>query len=157
RTGASRTPHPRADHTAAGVALPVQCALLHGSAAGQTLLQNPAATRSAWVARRLTMVPPLSVYTTCPPSQGTSPDRYAASVRDVSRWSEGAGCLGMLVYADNRLVDPWLVAQLVILATERLVPLVAVQPVYMHPYSVAKLMASLAGLHGRRVDLNMIA
>lgn len=36
-------------------------------------------------------------------------------------------------------------------------PLVAVQPVYMHPYAVAKMVTSLGFLHGRRVWLNMLA
>jgi alkanesulfonate monooxygenase len=44
------------------------------------------------------------------------------------------GCEGILVYADNRLVDPWLTAQLIIEVTERLSPLVAVQSAYMPPY-----------------------
>jgi alkanesulfonate monooxygenase len=61
------------------------------------------------------------------------------------------------VYADNGLLDPWVVAQLLITSTERLVPLVAVQPVYMHPFTVAKMVSSLAFVHGRQVDLNMIA
>jgi alkanesulfonate monooxygenase len=34
---------------------------------------------------------------------------------------------------------------------------VAVQPVYMHPYTAAKMVASLAHLHGRRLYLNMVA
>ena len=82
---------------------------------------------------------------------------YRASIGDVARWAEDAGCTGALVYADNGLIDPWLVAQLVLISTERLVPLVAVQPMYMHPYAVAKMVASLAFLHGRRVDLNLVA
>ncbi len=41
--------------------------------------------------------------------------------------------------------------------TERLCPLVAVQPVYVHPYAVAKTVASLGFLHGRRIYLNMVA
>jgi len=63
----------------------------------------------------------------------------------------------MLVYTDNSIVDPWLVAQLVLQDTERLCPLVAVQPVYMLPYSAAKMVASLGSLHGRRIWLNMLA
>lgn len=78
-------------------------------------------------------------------------------VADVARWSEAAGCEGILVYTDNGIVDPWLVSQLVIQATERLCPLVAVQSVYMHSYSVAKMVTSLAHLHGRRMYLNMVA
>src|ERR1700756_3922076 len=106
---------------------------------------------------RTPMVPSLSIFTTCPSSRDVDPAGYRSAVRDVARWSEQAGCVGALVYADNGLVDPWLVAQLLITATERLAPLVAVQPVYMHPYTVAKLVSSLALLHGRRVDLNLIA
>ena len=75
----------------------------------------------------------------------------------VSRWSEQAGCTGMLVYTDNSLVDPWLVSQIVIENTEQLAPLVAVQPVYMHPYSVAKMVSSFAYLYKRRICLNMVA
>ena len=41
--------------------------------------------------------------------------------------------------------------------TRTLCPLVAVQPVYMLPYSAAKMVASLASLHGRRIWLNMLA
>jgi len=98
----------------------------------------------------------LQVFSTCPSSL-TAPEDYVRKVTEVARWSESAGCAGILVYTDNTLVDPWLVSQIIIRSTESLCPLVAVQPVYMHPYSVAKMVASLAFLHGRRVFLNMVA
>ena len=63
----------------------------------------------------------------------------------------------MLIYTDNSIVDPWLVAQLVLQETRALSPLVAVQPVYMLPYTAAKMVASLGSLHGRRIWLNMLA
>jgi alkanesulfonate monooxygenase len=63
----------------------------------------------------------------------------------------------VLVYTDNGLVDPWLVAQLILQSTSTLSPLVAVQPVYMHPFTAAKMVASLGLLHGRRIYLNMVA
>ena len=63
----------------------------------------------------------------------------------------------MLVYTDNGIADPWLVSQTAIAATQRLAPLVAVQPVYMHPYTAASMVSSLAYLHGRSVHLNMLA
>ncbi len=53
----------------------------------------------------------------------------------MARWSESAGCAGILVYTDNRLVDPWLVSQMILENTTQLCPLVAIQPVYMHPYT----------------------
>ncbi len=99
----------------------------------------------------------IQVYSTCPQSKDIDRSRYLQSVADVARWSEAAGCAGILVYTDNGIVDPWLVSQAVIESTERLKPLVAIQPVYMHPYSAAKMVASLAYLHGRAVCLNMLA
>lgn len=99
----------------------------------------------------------LRIFTTCPPSAlayaGTSQRRLA----QIAGWSESAGFEGMLVFTDNRQLDPWLVSQAVITGTRRLSPLVAVQPAYMHPYAVAKLITSLAFLHRRRVHLNMVA
>src|SRR2546429_3959262 len=41
--------------------------------------------------------------------------------------------------------------------TTRLCPLVAIQPIYMHPYAVAKMVASFGHLYGRRIYLNMVA
>lgn len=99
----------------------------------------------------------VTLFSTCPASSLASPDRYGDHVSEVARWSEQAGCTGILVYADNSQVDPWLVAQLIIQHTTSLCPLVAVQPVYTHPYTVAKQVTSLAYLYGRRVYLNMVA
>ena len=100
---------------------------------------------------------PIEVYSTCCMSKDAESSTYLQSVIDVARWSEGAGCRGILVYTDNGIVDPWLVSQAIIEHTERISPLVAIQPAYMHPYSVAKMVTTLAFLHGRRVCLNMVA
>lgn len=99
----------------------------------------------------------IEIFSTCPPSSDADGKAYFARVVDVARWSEEAGCRGILVYADNSQVDPWLVAHAIIQNTKSLCPLVAVQPVYMHPYSVAKIVTSIAYLYGRRVFLNMVA
>jgi alkanesulfonate monooxygenase SsuD/methylene tetrahydromethanopterin reductase-like flavin-dependent oxidoreductase (luciferase family) len=61
------------------------------------------------------------------------------------------------VYTDNSIVDPWLVSNIILQNTKKLCPLVAIQPVYMHPYSVAKMVASFGHLYGRRMYLNMVA
>lgn len=58
---------------------------------------------------------------------------------------------------DNRLVDPWMLAQIVVQNTRRLMPFVAVQPLYMHPYAVAKMIATFASLHGRGLYVNWVA
>src|SRR5262249_30921164 len=64
---------------------------------------------------------------------------------------------GILIYTDNSVVDPWLISQMVIQSTRALSPLVAVQSIYMHPYTVAKMVSSLSYLHKRQVCLNMVA
>jgi len=62
----------------------------------------------------------LKVFATCPPSYTASPQVYLREVLEVARWSEAAGCEGILIYTDNGLVDPWLIAQAMITHTERL-------------------------------------
>jgi alkanesulfonate monooxygenase len=99
----------------------------------------------------------IRLFSTCPQSKEFAPADYLPQVRRVARWSEAAGCTGMLIYTDNSIVDPWLVAQFVLQETQQLCPLVAVQPVYMLPYTAAKMVASLGSLHGRRIWLNMLA
>lgn len=99
----------------------------------------------------------IQLFSTCPQSKDLPRERYLEEVINVSRWSEAAGCTAMLVYTDNSLADPWLVSQLVLENTTTLAPLVAVQPLYMHPYAAAKKVTTYAHLFGRRIYLNMLA
>ncbi len=99
----------------------------------------------------------VEIFSTCPESSRVAPELYRRQLIDVARWSDAAGCRGILVYSDNSLLDPWLLSQIIIENTNALCPLVAVQPIYMHPFTVAKIVASFAQLYGRRIYLNMIA
>jgi alkanesulfonate monooxygenase len=99
----------------------------------------------------------LQLFATCPQSKDVEPGAYRPRVTEVADWADRAGYSGILIYTDNQLVDPWLVAQLVIEATKELCPLVAIQPVYMHPYTAAKMVSSLGNIYGRQVFLNMVA
>lgn len=101
--------------------------------------------------------PDFSLFSSCPPSAGVNGAEYLQQVTTSARWSEQARCTGMLIYSDNQQVDPWLIAQAVIENTDALAPLIALQPVYMHPYTAAKKVASIAHLHRRRVYLNLVA
>ena len=100
----------------------------------------------------------LEVFSTCPPFRAAIRRPTCGRSIDVARWSEEHGCKGILVYSDNSQLDAWLLSQVIIQHTTALCPLVAVQPIYMHPYTVAKTMASIGaslrppGLpeHGRR-------
>lgn len=98
----------------------------------------------------------ITLFGTCPSSVDEHGADYLERVRDVARWSDHAGYEGLLVFTDNRLVNPWLVAQNIIQATTRLAPLVTVQPAYMHPFTAAKLVADLAYLYRRRIHVNMV-
>lgn len=100
---------------------------------------------------------PIELFSTCPASSRVDRKLYLQNVVDVARWSEQWGCKGILVYSDNSLLDPWLVSQIIIQNTQALCPLVAVQPVYIHPYTVAKMVTSFGHLYGRRVYLNIVA
>ncbi len=99
----------------------------------------------------------VELFSTAPQSVDYDADRFTARLAEVAGWSNEAGCTGILIYSDNSLVDPWLAAQFIIERTDRLSPLVALQPVYMHPFSAAKMVASLSYLYGRRISLNLIA
>jgi alkanesulfonate monooxygenase len=99
----------------------------------------------------------LKIFSSCPVSAQAQPETCVRELQEFARASEDAGHEGTLVFTDNSQLDPWLVSQIVVESTERLCPLVAIQPAYMHPYSVAKMIASFAHLYGRRLYLNMVA
>ncbi|MFI5402296.1 MAG: LLM class flavin-dependent oxidoreductase [Planctomycetota bacterium] len=100
---------------------------------------------------------PVEVFSTCPQSKDMPQEEYLQRVIDVAQWSEAFGCAGILVYTDNGIVDPWHVSQVILENTKTLAPLVAIQPIYMHPYFVAKKIATLSWLYRRRIALNMLA
>jgi alkanesulfonate monooxygenase len=99
----------------------------------------------------------ITVFSTCPQSREGLGPGYVKRIVDVARWSEDAGCEGILVYTDNGLVDPWMVSAHIIRNTERLSPLIAVQPAYMHPFTAANMVATLGHLYGRKVYINLLA
>jgi alkanesulfonate monooxygenase len=82
---------------------------------------------------------------------------YMRKVKEVAEWCDDAGIEGILIYTDNSLVDPWQVSQVIMSSTSNLAPLVALQPIYMHPYAAAKMVTSFSYLYKRRIYLNMVA
>lgn len=98
-----------------------------------------------------------TLYTSFPTDPDQPPAAYRRSLVHKLRWIEQAGCRGVLAHTDNRSLDPWAAAQFLIENTERLVPLVAVNPAYMHPYSAARAVSSIAYLYQRQLDLNLVS
>lgn len=98
------------------------------------------------------------LFSTCPPSsQYQYGDDYMRKVKEVAQWCDDAGIEGILVYTDNSLADPWQVSQVILSNTSNLAPLVALQPLYMHPYTAAKMVTTFSYLYNRRIYLNMVA
>jgi alkanesulfonate monooxygenase len=99
----------------------------------------------------------IAIYSTCPCNVEHDCESYVRELLDVARWTDDAGCRGALVFTDCTSIDAWMVAQETIVNTAAFVPLVAVQPMDMTPFALAKAVASLAMLYGRRVDLNFVS
>ncbi|MBO4207373.1 LLM class flavin-dependent oxidoreductase [Micromonospora echinofusca] len=70
--------------------------------------------------------------------------------------AEKYGFEGLLAFYNHRNLDPWLIGTTLLHATTRLVPLVALQPYALPPFTAAKLIHTLSTLHDRRIDLNLI-
>jgi alkanesulfonate monooxygenase len=98
----------------------------------------------------------MDVYATLRTSWSADASSYRKIVANLARWIDDSDCSGLLVFTDHTVIDPWAAAQLLIERTEKLVPLVAAQPPYTHPYAVARIISSLGFIYGRRVDLNLV-
>lgn len=99
----------------------------------------------------------LTVYTTMPEWEGSAPAEYQRNIIENARWSEESGCRGALFFSDNEQLEAWTAAQMIVAKTERFIPLVAVNPVYMHPFSVAQMVSAIGLLYHRAVDLNLVS
>jgi alkanesulfonate monooxygenase len=98
---------------------------------------------------------PLHIFSVSPRS--TDPQHYWTGVTRIIELSERYGLSGVLIFTGNdTFVEPWVTAQHLVATTRHLIPLVAVNPVYMHPFTVAKLVSSLAYVFARPTWLNMV-
>ena len=63
----------------------------------------------------------------------------------VADWTEHYGGSGVLVFTGNDvMVEPWVATQAILARTTRLMPLVAINPIYMHPFSAARFVMSIS-------------
>lgn len=82
---------------------------------------------------------------------------YWRNIERCINWSSDYRATGILLFEGNdTFISPWVAAQATFALSQRLSPLVAVNPVYMHPFSVAKLVNSCGQIYGRKTYLNMI-
>jgi alkanesulfonate monooxygenase len=78
------------------------------------------------------------------------------TLAEVAQRAEKYGFEGLLSFYNHRNLDPWVVASGLLHSTTTLVPLVALQPYAIPPFTAAKMVHTLSTLHGRRIDLNLI-
>jgi alkanesulfonate monooxygenase len=84
-------------------------------------------------------------------------NNYWTDICKIACLSEKYGLTGVLLFTGNdTYLEPWLVAQEMLRQTNSISPLIAVNPVYMHPFTVAKMVASLVRFYGRKIYLNMV-
>jgi alkanesulfonate monooxygenase len=97
----------------------------------------------------------IEVFTISP--RTTIVDEYWKNIEQVIAWSDQYDATGILLFEGNdTFVQPWLAGHATFTNTTTLCPLVAVNPVYMHPFTAAKMVSSFAYLYGRKTYLNMI-
>lgn len=90
-------------------------------------------------------------------SRNRDPKKYVGELMRVAEFADRNGFEGILLFEGNDVfVEPWAMAQHILAATTQSSPLIAVNPVYMHPFTAAKFVSSFAQLYGRKVYLNMI-
>jgi alkanesulfonate monooxygenase len=90
-------------------------------------------------------------------SRNRDPAKYVGELMQVAHFSDRCGFEGILLFAGNDVfVEPWSMAQHILAHTQRTSPLIAVNPIYLHPFTAAKLVSSFALLYNRKVYLNMI-
>ncbi|HJP80544.1 MAG TPA: LLM class flavin-dependent oxidoreductase [Pseudonocardiaceae bacterium] len=99
----------------------------------------------------------VTIYSTCRSSIGHGQDDHLPRLLEIARWADEAGYRGGLIYSDNTSIDSWMSAQATIANTASFVPLVAVQPLDLTPFALARTVSSLAHLYGRPVDINFVS
>jgi alkanesulfonate monooxygenase len=98
----------------------------------------------------------IEVFTISP--RTTDETKYWLNIEKVIDWSERFDCTGILLFTGNdTYVEPWIAGHTVMARTTNLSPLVAVNPVYMHPFTAAKMVSTFAYLYRRKTYLNMVA
>ncbi|MFS8103876.1 LLM class flavin-dependent oxidoreductase [Lentzea alba] len=87
----------------------------------------------------------------------TDPSRATSTALEVVRWSDDIDVDGVLLFTGaGAVLDPWIGAATVVARSRRLAPVVALNPMYTHPFAAARSLLSITQAHGRRVDLNLI-
>ena len=82
--------------------------------------------------------------------------QYWKNIEKVSQWCADYQFTGPLLFTGNdTYVEPWVCAQEAV-SRFGVSPLVAVNPIYMHPFTAAKMVSSFASVFQKQIFLNMV-
>ncbi len=99
----------------------------------------------------------IELFTTTPQSVDFERHEFLQELKKIARQTETHGYKGLLIYSDNRLADPWMITGMILAETKHILPMIALQPMYMHPYTVAKKIATIGLMYDRPIALNLVA
>jgi len=98
----------------------------------------------------------VKIFTTLRRVEGNSD--YAQRLTRYFNRNDQYGFAGALIFQNNSNdIEPWVIAQELLVRSASQSPFIAVNPVYAHPYTVAQKIASYIRLYGRKIYLNFIA
>jgi len=98
----------------------------------------------------------VTVFGDCSRTDGSSAVGWSDFKKTVDLASR-FGLEGLLAFdANDAIVEPWLAVSYALTVDHRASPLLAVNPLYHHPFAVAKYVASASNAYGRRISLNLI-
>jgi len=99
----------------------------------------------------------VSLFTVMYRSEDTQVYKYS-DLQDIVKLSDEFGYTGILLFESNRgNIEPWVFAQLVMSEARCLCPFIAINPIYMHPFTAAKKILSLSSLYERKIYINFIS
>jgi alkanesulfonate monooxygenase len=98
----------------------------------------------------------IELFSSCPRSDKVARSRFLDVVSDAAAWSDRAGCSGIVVPADEDVVDPWMVAHTIVRHSSALCPVIAVRTEDATARQLARQISSFAFLHGRRAGVSLI-
>ncbi|MEI3896107.1 MULTISPECIES: LLM class flavin-dependent oxidoreductase [Bacillus] len=84
-------------------------------------------------------------------------EEYVDYLKNTIKKIETYSYNGALIYYNHNVMDPWILVSKVLELSKKIVPVVAVQPYAIPPYSLAKIIKSLTVLYNRKININLIA
>lgn len=103
---------------------------------------------------------PFQVYCLIPGIMGKNlhlTNDYREAIIKLSQLAEHYDFTGGLIHFNHHVLNPWVVATTILEHTHHFMPLIAMQPNAIPPYTAAKMVEGFAVMYGRAIALNLVA